>query len=623
MKVELPNRTQNQFERIEDLNDDPKNQGERFTRRIAKSLKNESWGWWVIELAWTAGPATFVALSAAYFIGYGKAPASELIIYFVTYTLITAIMAIVTRVLRNASTESKEVHAQKLMLRTANEVFRTLAASRDAIMKEIDDEQRRIVAATVVLKNPEATEVALAYAVEDLTGSPTLAQAMQRIESYRHLGMSKRIEDELKSHHQELEKTLKSLQKQSPQAVELLEKRFNGHSPEYREGLSRYEGFLQRSLAALDKNNLKQMSDYDVFDSIYLVYEMLNGRRIAVLHAEFRESEDFTEAKEKLDRARSLTKQAIHKRNSRLKSLASDLQPYIKVQSISTVSFTSEELMKQITEGLKNLRKEIDTNITEKNKSAIPPKLRLLKTCMYTYDKAKSHQRRADRYNTALNRLQKTYDMAWLKYGKQISLNLSEKSGKRGQLNIREDFISLTNEQMYEFADKISKYHAHLRQERSSDIANKTLSITDFKQISLEYLLLLKDFIAIDETDTVLSIETSKSANFYHIDINDSARYKMGAAQIAMEELQQNRRNVANRLARNLREYYRVALNDDVKEYFVSTYGASMEYLNQLNEQPLNAEEQRDARLSISLKMPNFERTQNALIKKAREAIKK
>lgn len=623
MKVELPNRTQKSFERIVDLNEAPKSEGEKFTRRIAKSLKQESWGWWVIELAWTAGPATFIALSAAYFIGYGKAPAHELLVYFATYTIVAAVLAIVTRVIRNASTENKEVQAQRLMLRTSNEVFRTLAASRDAIMKEIDEEQRRIVAATVLLKNPEATEVALAYAVEDLTNSTTLSQAMQRIESYRHLGMTKRIDDELKKHRQELEKALEKLRKQAPQAAELLEKRFKGESPEYREGLSRYEGFLQRSLDALDRNDLKKMTDYDVFDTIYLVYEMLNGRRIAVLHAEFKEGSDFTEAKEKLDRARSLTKQAVHKRNSRLKSLAADLQPFVKIQSVSTVSFTAEELMKLITEGFKGLKKEIEKDLEANNKTAMRSKMRLLKTCMYTYEKAKQHQRRATRYNTALTRLQRTYDMAWLKYGKQISLNLSDKAAKKGQLSIREEFISLTDEQMFEFADKISKYHQHVRKERASDLANNSLTVVDFKQFALEYLLLLKDFITIDETDTVLSIENSMSANFYHIDINDSARYKMGAVQIAMEELQQNRKNVANRLARNLREYYRVALNDDVKEYFVQKYGASMEYLNWLNEQPLNTSEQRDARLNISLKFPNFERTQNSTLSKIREALKK
>lgn len=622
VKVQLPSKTKDTFERISDLNDNRSAKSHSFTNRIAKSIKKESWGWWIIELAWTAGPATFIALSIAYLIGYGKSPANELIVYFATYTAIAAVLAVVTRVIRNASEDTKQQETEKLMLRVSNEVFRLLVASRNSILEQLDEDQRRILAATVILKNPEVSEVALAQAIRDLTGSEKLAQAAQRIESYRHLGLTVAINAVREEHLQELLEATNELQQISPQAALLVEQRFMGVSPEYRIGLERYEGFMQRALDALDQNNINLMADFDVFDCLYFTYEMLNGRQVQVLHAEFKDSAEFTEAQDKLDRARALTKQSVQKRNSRLKYLSAELSDYIENGAVSPVSFTPDELLEHIFEGLQNLRASMHKDIENKDLKALRKKFKKLKNALDYYEKAQKHHKRSLRYNTALVRLQKAYDLAWLKYGQKITLNLSEKATKKGQLEIKEDAIFLEDAEMFDYANKLTKYHEHLRNEYGANLSQISFHINDFKQIALEYILLLKDFINLDDPDIQLAVEHSMSANFYHIDVTDSARYKLGAAQIAMEELQQNRQNIAHRLARNLREYYRVALNDDVKEYFIETFGASKDYLEALNDLPLNTTERRELQLYLDMKLPNIERRYSAIIKKTRDTLK-
>src|SRR6056297_1653991 len=71
--------------------------GEDFIRRAAHAARKESWGRTVVQLAWTAGPVTYLALQGGYMLGYGTHAPSNLFIYFAIYTVIAGVFAIAVR----------------------------------------------------------------------------------------------------------------------------------------------------------------------------------------------------------------------------------------------------------------------------------------------------------------------------------------------------------------------------------------------------------------------------------------------------------------------------------------------------------------------------------------------
>ncbi|MGG7054843.1 hypothetical protein [Nitrosomonas sp. ANs5] len=57
--------------------------------RISRSL---------LKLAWTAGPVTAIGLYGGYYIGFGKPPSTELLIYFISFTILSGLIALVAKV---------------------------------------------------------------------------------------------------------------------------------------------------------------------------------------------------------------------------------------------------------------------------------------------------------------------------------------------------------------------------------------------------------------------------------------------------------------------------------------------------------------------------------------------
>ena len=57
-------------------------------RRIRGAVGKEHLGKTLLQLAWTAGPVTYLALQGGYFIGYGKSAPVQVFIYFAGYTVV-------------------------------------------------------------------------------------------------------------------------------------------------------------------------------------------------------------------------------------------------------------------------------------------------------------------------------------------------------------------------------------------------------------------------------------------------------------------------------------------------------------------------------------------------------
>lgn len=617
----------NHNDKISNLNDEVKRTGDDFTKQVTKALKKESWKLNFFELAWMAIITVGIGLYLAYKIGYGKTPENNVFVYFGIYTAIFVIMSVIVRILKTTAENEAEVKTQRSLLRCNNHIFHLMAKSRNQFMVDMDEPQRRIFAATVVLQNPDSSSSELEVAVQDLTGNEELAFAVCRIESFRHHGMMARIQDEYIKIETLVQKHYEELMDISPLAAEIFFERMKGHAPNMQEGYSRNIGFLERTMNAIDNNDLDLMPFEDVHSIFSFTFEMLNGREIPVLHPQFKGHEDYMEVQEKLDRSRSYLKQAIAKRNSRLKSLADLLSNEVETEIVMPTTFDSSDIIDVIENLYAEYRKKINTAIKNKNTKELKHLRKTLKTSFKYQEKIQTHQRRAERYLTVFNSIQKSYNKQWRKHGKSIELILGDDANhsKKG-ISIREDYITLDDSEKLFLAKKLITLHQHIikeQKENTQKFINIEFTQEKFKRLAMEYVLILDEMLHFNQPEEMFAIEFSNSPYFSHIDINSPSRTKVGLAILSIEELQQTRKKVAHRLAFNLREYYKVALNKKTIDYFVQNFGADREQLMEINKQKIKEINSVEERYNVKIKMKDWETRFSSTFKRIKTALSK
>ncbi|MCA1754127.1 MAG: hypothetical protein LC641_05375, partial [Spirochaeta sp.] len=236
----------------------------KMLRRFADALHRESWGRTVLGLAWTAGPVTYFALYGGYYISYGSAPPTNLILYFAVYTGLAGVFAVVLRIMYHVVRGGEKEEAERLLTEVLGDIPNVLMTARNQLLEGYDVSNRRLLAAKHVIENSDAVPNAVARAVYDLTGSQQLADAIEGIDVYRRGGLYSRVADLRLEVQPELEGALEDLRKRAPALADLLYDRFHGRVTDKAAGRMRTEGFLERILSTGENDNFTFLSLSDV-----------------------------------------------------------------------------------------------------------------------------------------------------------------------------------------------------------------------------------------------------------------------------------------------------------------------------------------------------------------------
>ncbi|MFT7433270.1 MAG: hypothetical protein ACI9TY_000898, partial [Alphaproteobacteria bacterium] len=464
----------------------------------------------------------------------------------------------------------------------------------------------------------------LAVVIKDLTDDNQLSDAIKRIETFRHHGMLARIKDEYSQIETVVKGHIESLAEVSPSTSKMLSMRFDGEAPTMQQGQERPFGFLERTLNAIEHNDLTLIAFDDVHEIFSFAFEMLNDREIPVLHPEFNGHADYVIAQKKLDRSRSLLKQAIAKRNSRLKAMAEILNNMSQSDVIIPTRFNVDEIIPLIEDQYKEVKELINKAIKEGDMPALRRYHKSLRETFKLYRKVENHHKRAIRFTRVFNNIRKDYDKLWRKHGKSITFMLEGDKDDDNSVSIREDYITLDDTQKLLLTKKLILLHNYtLKEQRKKyeKFSSIEFTPTAYKRLAMEYVMIMDEMLNFSQPEELLAIEYSHAPCFGHIDINDPTRTKVGLALLSIEELQQTRTKVAHRLARNLREYYRVPLNNKTIKYLVKNFSADKEYLVKLNKTSLSDKQDVEERYAMDLKIVDWEKKFIPIMKKIRSTI--
>ena len=536
--------------------------GDHATKRVAEAIARKSWRWTLLNLAWTAGPVTIAAIFIGHKMGFGDSPSTSQIIYFAFYTLVVGLSAVIATILREALYEPRIKQQQELLLKSIDHCYSLILHIRDLDLHALPEKERKIMVAFYTLQSAGSTPEAVRSAVADLTNNSDLVSAVERIIAYDDMGMQSLAKEVLEKHKAELEHVQEDLAHIAPITFELLLRWMQGNSPDYSDGRPRDQGFIQRTLDAVDEDDPNYMTLSDAYEVASLAFEFLNGREISVLQLRFFGSQSILKEKKKLDVATRRYRRAVRARNNAIRLLLDHIDTDGLLDRLTEYSLPASALVSTLVEKLQDLPKE-EVQAHQKDYEDI-----------YFLHQAVINERKI------LVQQKQKYLQTVRKRGEKLSLTLDQGDLSRAGFYIEQGMITLEDDQKLALARKLEKVIGERIRQLSSNRA---------KHVAMEVVSELDSLIDLNQIERQAAIESSNALQIGYLKRNLTAATKAGHVKRVLQSMHENQMLAAHRLARNLVTYYGVHLSDAVIQLLVVNFGAEEAYLRSLRDPELAA----------------------------------
>lgn len=527
-----------------------------MTHRIASAVARKSWHWNLLNLAWTVGPVTFIALQFGHYLGFGSKAPLENFYYFGGYTLIAGTCALLASILHDAIQRPRIDKEQTQLLESIDMLHATMMRGRDEILNQLDVPARKIMSAYYILQSVGASPSAIEAAVFDLTGNAELTAMARRAHVYNEHGMQSRVQDIFQEATPFLREAQQTLHAIAPQAYTMLENRLQGITPSVRLGIERSEGFIERILSAAESNDMTKLTLYDVQELLTLTLELLSSRKIAVLEVRLKGEQGFEKAQMLLDQTRYQYRVALRKRNSQIRLLAERL--YAQTDMGLVVEATDATL--------------VLIDAIKRSIAALPASQQPL--YRVPYERILSLNELVRTARERLLKAEAAYSKSWQKNGRKLTLAMQEEDLKKAGFYIEERHVSLSDKQKLKLAHFIQQF---------CEKETAAFTAEHLKRFAMELANELDAMVDMSQPEEQLAIESSNATDFGYITKKLAPKTKAGWAAIAVEAMQENRRKASHRLARSLTLFYQLPLTEAIIALFIKQFGADEEYLRSLN----------------------------------------
>ncbi|TVR56366.1 MAG: hypothetical protein EA426_13780 [Spirochaetaceae bacterium] len=563
-----------------------------FVSRLTRALRKESWGRNFIQLAWTAGPVTYLALNGGYYIGFGVAAPPELFLYFGGYTIIAGIFAVAVRigynVLHGAENERMEVALTDVMGR----IPELIAEARNRSLETYDGADRVFLAAKYLLDNTDATEQTVGQAILDLTDDVSLATAIRSIEVYRRAGLFERARDVQSTITDQLASALPTIESRSVSVAEQVRRRFAGVVTPKHQGRARIEGFIERTLAAGESDGYDLMSLSDVEEVLTLAFELLAGRSFTYFSLQYVGATALRDLERRFERARRELREAIHVRNSRLRVLAEFLNESEAIHRVPAAI----PVIHAIDDVLQNVRRAVDDVFSEMQKRTIgensrftPDEVRTVRTVLHLWGALHRANEAVGRRHTTLGRVLKEYEGRVRSTRSAAQILGPRETGDGVRLLPRQVSLTVTDRMRLalKLAEVINDTALRTRFARapSGDAYDAGSLITGdgYKHVAVSAAILIDQVIELGNGELQSAIESSAAANVGSIEANLSRESRIGWGVALVREIHNDVGTAAGRLVASLAYYHGMRITSEAIEHLVEAYGAQESLLRRFS----------------------------------------
>lgn len=566
-------------------------EGNEQIQRLSEAVEKEPWSINFLQLIWTAGPVTVIGLYGGYYVGYGKAPPAQTLIYFISFTVLSGVLGLLAKVIYNMTRGQEREDAEENFRETIDKLADLILGVRDLIVDSQDGEARQREAALQLLRKVNLSAEGVAFACQELTGDAELARLLSRIDTYRRAGLYSRVKDLETSYRERIETALLYLQESSPEAASVLRERFQGKAPHLERGVPRDEHFIERTLAAIEEDNDLIMTLQDVEEMLILAFEMLCGREIPMLTFHYSGRWRLAKALDTLEDRRSRYRIAQARGSNRIRALAS----YLVDQDIASTEMlpsglAAETLCERLDEVLTELAAQVHHLASQVRKGWLQelPELRRLSDILGAsaklYKSARTAYQQVGKAHAAL--LEASEE--WNRLSQDLAIDSSRLHlgpGRRG-LRIIERVTRLDSEQRLEISAQLAHYMRGEQVERRGrrlftrrNGSVRALTTESAKRLAIEIAVAMEPYIHLSRPMVQRGFESTNATYLGGLEPDMSASEKVALGMSMAKEVEQDLGPPAEHLAVVLVRHYQVALSEGAQEFLHSTYGARRKVL--------------------------------------------
>lgn len=565
--------------------------------QLARSVRRVRMSRSLLGLAWTAGPVTALGLYGGYYIGYGQLPSSQQLVYFVSFTVLSGLIALTAKVIYDGTWGYRNERSQQYVVEVTDKLGDLILAVRNLIVQSLDDDARQRESATQLLQRVDLSPSGIQHAVLQLTGDAALAELLAQIDNYRRAGLSARIRDLHEKSGILPDRHIEHLRTLAPVAADVLRLRFQGDIALLRHGMPRAEHFIARVLAAIEQDNLLLITMQDVESMLILAFELINGREIPMLIFDYRGQWRLAAALDRMERRRSRYRIAQAAGSNRVRSLASwlvevDLMSYDEAPE----GIPSGVLIERVGLALDRLADRIQmlAQLVDAGAKAHYDELRQLAEKMIN---ALRLYRFAHESFLRTGELHAEFLQAAASWNKLLDQSQQPTEqlqvGPRGRgVHILEKVVQLSDDERMEVCEHIARYlrSQHLEShetkglfERRSD-RDYPLTFESARRLAIEVALALEPHVHLSYPEIQRGIGATYASYLGDLEPGMSAREKRMIAEAVAQDVEEDMSEAAEHLASALVRHYRVNLSEDACRFLHNTYGARQSVLAVLSE---------------------------------------
>lgn len=562
---------------------------EQFARsarrvRISRSL---------LGLAWTAGPVTALGLYGGYYIGFGQTPSTEQLTYFVSFTVLSGLIALVAKVVYDSTLGYAGEQADKDVEEVVDKLGDLMLSVRDLLIGSYEGESRRREAAVQLLQRVDLAPGGVAFAAEELTGDAELGRLLSEIDIFRRAGLYSRIRDVHAEHGEDFEQRIAQLHQVSPVAAGMLRQRYHGQVAHLHHGVPRTEHFIERVLAAIEQDNLLLVTMADVESMLTLAFELISGRRIPMLNFNYRGRWRLAKALDRMERRRSRYRIAQASASNRVRALASWL---VEIDALSyddvPEGLSSERLIERVVEAIHQMDSRLYLLVRrhrrgdEDVRPALREQAETMATAIRLYRLAHTAYERIGRYHAEfLSSVEEWNQLLEAPHHGPETLRFGP--GGRG-LRILEKVVELGDDERRAVCRHLVSYLREQKlaeQETKSGFARKAaeeraLTFDSARQLAVEVALALEPHIHLSYAEVQRGIGATHASYLGDLEPGMSAQEKRRLGQAMAQDVEEDTGRAAEQLALALVRHYGIQLTEAACSFLHKTYGARSSVLD-------------------------------------------
>jgi len=571
--------------------------------RFKRSLNQVRVSRTLMQLFWTAGPVTGLGLIGGYYIGFGQFPDLNLLIYFISFTVLSGLIGLIARIFYNITRGHLEEQGERDVLDVTDKLGDLILAARDMNVQAYEGDARKREAALQLLRRVDLTSYGVTIAFSDLTGRREIGDIMGQIYTYRRIGLYSRVRELYARYREQIRQIEQELEDDAPEAAKELHDWFTGLTfGSSRFGIAREPHFLQRIMSSIENNNPRLMTFRDVEEMIILAYELISGREIPMLVFQYSGRWKYARALDELEQKRSEYRVYQARGGNRIRALSAFLieSGYATVEDLPE-GLTIHQLIDHVTRMMDQLAGELRRSAMDPNtsKDELQRLVRIMKTGLELYSMAhRAYNETGRRHASMIEASRKWEEITSQAYGDPASLRLG--SGRRG-IRIKEDMIFLDDDERLEVCRHLAWYFERLDVHKTgfafASANNETLFPDDLdhetgtytsgamaaRRLAIEIALALEPHIKLSRPEVQRNINATKAIYLGELapDMNAVRKAELGKR---MAKDADNRLGyAAEQMAETLVRLYDVELGEDQRDFLHYTYGARTEVLELLD----------------------------------------